>query len=127
MATLVLAVGHYDRHMPLIEGSVKAQGVELSVRIVGEAAPATMEWDATNVCWFTGEFDAAEVGLAPYIMFKSKGAAFTGIPIFPRRLFKPLAYLLSSRQRYPLTEKFNRPEDRHSGLPILLPYFLRKI
>jgi 4,5-dihydroxyphthalate decarboxylase len=33
------------------------------------------------------EFDAAEVSLASYIIAKSRGAPFTAIPVFPRRLF----------------------------------------
>ena len=33
------------------------------------------------------EFDAAEVSLASYIIAKERGAPFTAIPVFPRRLF----------------------------------------
>jgi 4,5-dihydroxyphthalate decarboxylase len=33
------------------------------------------------------EFDAAEVSLASYIIAKTRGASFSGIPVFPRRLF----------------------------------------
>jgi 4,5-dihydroxyphthalate decarboxylase len=33
------------------------------------------------------EFDVAEVSLSSYIIARSRGAPFTGVPIFPRRLF----------------------------------------
>jgi 4,5-dihydroxyphthalate decarboxylase len=36
-----------------------------------------------------GEFDCAEVSLSSFLMAKDRGAPFTAIPVFPRRLFSP--------------------------------------
>lgn len=83
---LVLAVGHYDRLVPLLEGTVGAEGIDLTVLAVGQSVPAR-DGSRRHERMLDGEFDAAEIGISPYIMVKTRGAPFTAIPIFPRRLF----------------------------------------
>jgi 4,5-dihydroxyphthalate decarboxylase len=43
------------------------------------------------------EFDAAEVSLSSYIIARSRGAPFTAVPVFPRRLFSQNHIFVSER------------------------------
>ena len=83
---LVLAIGHYDRLVPLLDGTVSAEGIDLTVLAVGQSVPAR-DGSRRHERMLQGEFDAAEIGISPYVMVKTRGAPFTAIPIFPRRLF----------------------------------------
>lgn len=83
---LVLAVGHYDRLVPLLDGTVSADGIDLTVLPVSQSAPAR-DGSRRHERMLKGEFDAAEIGISLYLMVKTRGAPFTAIPIFPRRLF----------------------------------------
>ncbi len=84
---VTLALAHYDRHGPLIEGIVTLPGLDLRVMVVGQN---TRERDGANRhrrMLREGEFDMAEVSLSSYLMAKDRGAPFSAIPVFPRRLF----------------------------------------
>lgn len=83
---LILAVGHYDRLVPLLDGTVSAEGMDLTMLAVGQSVPAR-DGSRRHERMLQGEFDAAEIGISPYVMVKTRGAPFTAIPIFPRRLF----------------------------------------
>jgi 4,5-dihydroxyphthalate decarboxylase len=83
---LVLAIGHYDRLVPLLDRTVSAEGIDLTVLAVGQSV-AARDGSRRHERMLQGEFDAAEIGIAPYAMIKTRGAPFTAIPIFPRRLF----------------------------------------
>ena len=84
---LTLAISHYDRHAPLIEGAVTVPGVPLKVMDVGQTE-TTRYGSRRHERMLNGEeFDIAEVSLSSYLIAKDQGAAFTAIPIFPRRLF----------------------------------------
>lgn len=83
---LVLAIGHYDRLVPLLDGTVSAEGIDLTVLAVGQSVPAR-DGSRRHERMLQSEFDAAEIGISPYVMVKTRGAPFTAIPIFPRRLF----------------------------------------
>ena len=84
---LTLALSHYDRHIPLFDGSAKAEGIDLTVLEVGQSNPLRHGADRHERMLQKGEFDAAEVSLSSYLMTKSRGMPFTAIPVFPRRLF----------------------------------------
>ena len=70
---LTMALSHYDRHIPFFDGSVVAQGVDLTVLEVGQSHPSRHGQD--------------RLSLSSYLMAKSRGMPFTAIPVFPRRLF----------------------------------------
>ncbi len=84
---LTIALSHYDRHIPLFDGSAQAEGIDLTVLEVGQSYPLRHGADRHGRMLQKGEFDVAEVSLSSYLMAKSRGMPFTAIPVFPRRLF----------------------------------------
>ncbi|HSF33716.1 MAG TPA: ABC transporter substrate-binding protein [Candidatus Tectomicrobia bacterium] len=78
---LTLAVEHYDRHLPLLEGKVVPEGIDLQVLHV------TVEEGRHERMLNHREWDACELSLASYIMARTRGAPLTAIPVFPRRLY----------------------------------------
>ncbi len=84
---LTLALSHYDRHVPLFDGSVTAEGVDLQVLEVGQSHPLKHGQDRHERMLQKGEFDICELSLSSYLIAKSRGMPFTAIPVFPRRLF----------------------------------------
>ncbi len=84
---LTLALSHYDRHIPLFDGSVQAEGLELDVLQVGQSNPLKHGADRHARMLQNGEFDICELSLSSYLMARSRGLPFTAIPVFPRRLF----------------------------------------
>ena len=85
--SLTMALSHYDRHVPLFDGSVTAEGVDLKVLEVGQSHPLKHGQDRHERMLQKGEFDACELSLSSYLIAKSRGMPFTAIPVFPRRLF----------------------------------------
>ena len=85
--SLTLALSHYDRHVPLFDGSVTAQGVDLQVLEVGQSHPLKHGQDRHERMLQNSEFDVCELSLSSYLIAKSRGMPFTAIPVFPRRLF----------------------------------------
>jgi len=85
--SLTLALSHYDRHVPLFDGSVTAEGVDLQVLEVGQSHPLKHGQDRHERMLQKGEFDICELSLSSYLIAKSRGMQFTAIPVFPRRLF----------------------------------------
>jgi len=84
---LSMALSHYDRHIPLFDGSVQADGVDLQVLEVGQSSPLKYGQDRHERMLQKGEFDICELSLSNYLVAKSRGMPFTAIPVFPRRLF----------------------------------------
>ena len=84
---LTMALSHYDRHIPLFDGSVTAEGVDLEVLEVGQSNPLKHGQDRHERMLQKGEFDICELSLSSYLIAKSRGMPFTAIPVFPRRLF----------------------------------------
>lgn len=84
---LSMALSHYDRHIPLFDGSVKADGVDLEVLEVGQSHPLRHGQDRHERMLQKSEFDICELSLSSYLIAKSRGMPFTAIPVFPRRLF----------------------------------------
>ena len=78
---LTLAVEHYDRHLPFLDRTVTAEGIQLDVRHV------TVESGRHERMLDGLEWDCAELSLSSYIMAITRGAPLTAIPVFPRRLF----------------------------------------
>ena len=84
---LTMALSHYDRHIPFFDGSVKAEGVDLTILEVGQSEPLKHGRDRHERMLQKQEFDICELSLSSYLMAKSRGMPFTAIPVFPRRLF----------------------------------------
>jgi 4,5-dihydroxyphthalate decarboxylase len=84
---LTMALSHYDRHIPFFDGSVQAEGVDLTVLEVGQSEPLKHGRDRHERMLKKSEFDICELSLSSYLMAKSRGMPFTAIPVFPRRLF----------------------------------------
>jgi 4,5-dihydroxyphthalate decarboxylase len=84
---LTLALSHYDRHLPLLDGSLDSDRPELQVLIVGQSAPLKHGQDRHERMLQKAEFDICELSLSSYLIAKSRSMPFTAIPVFPRRLF----------------------------------------
>lgn len=79
---LTLAVGNYEITRALIDGTVKPDGIDLTL---------LTEMDSTtrhHRFLRTAEFDAAEVSSASFIVARDQGMPFAGIPVFPHRRFR---------------------------------------
>ena len=84
---ITLAVAHYDRHVPFLEGSVVPSGVDLTTIEVGQTSAGRHGTGRHRRMLRDGEFDACEISFSSYLMAVARGLPFTGIPIVPRRLF----------------------------------------
>lgn len=85
---LTIALANFDRHMPFFMNWLPpASGFHLRALDVGINPPGRDGGDRHGRMLVDGEFDVAEVSLASYIMARSRGAPFTAVPVFPRRLF----------------------------------------
>lgn len=80
-APLSLASAIYERTRPILDGTIRVEGVELKP-IVSD--PSETFWRQLKF----GEFDIAEMSLSSYVIAKSQGADMVAVPVFPsRRLF----------------------------------------
>ncbi|WP_296262559.1 MULTISPECIES: ABC transporter substrate-binding protein [unclassified Pseudomonas] len=85
---LTIALANFDRHMPFFLGWLpEAKDFYLKALDVGMSPPGRDGGDRHGRMLRDQEFDIAEVSLASYILAKARGAAFTAVPVFPRRLF----------------------------------------
>jgi 4,5-dihydroxyphthalate decarboxylase len=87
--SITLAVDNYDRHAPLLDGTVRPAGFDLTVLEVGQAGTRRHGEERHERMLTHGEFDCAEVSLSSYLMARDRGAPFVAIPVFTRRLFSP--------------------------------------
>ncbi len=84
---MTIALSHYDRHVPFFDGTVRPQGIDLNILIVGQTDRQRDGHERHERMLQKSEFDVAELSLSSYLMAKSRGMPFTAIPVFPRRLF----------------------------------------
>ena len=84
---LTMALSHYDRHIPLFDGTIQPEGIELTVLQVGQSVPLKHGSNRHGRMLREKAFDVCELSLSSYLMAKSRDWPFTAIPIFPRRLF----------------------------------------
>lgn len=89
-----IALEHYDRHVPWVEGDVKPKGIDLTVMIVGQDGAGGRRHERMLL---HREFDVCELSLGSYVMAKARGAALTAIPVFPRRLFSQSQMYVNTR------------------------------
>ncbi len=78
---LSLACWDYDRTLPLADGRVRPEGVELTY--LDLPVEETFFRMARH-----REFDVAEMSLSTYVLSMSDGAPFVAIPVFPSRAFR---------------------------------------
>jgi 4,5-dihydroxyphthalate decarboxylase len=78
---LTIACGDYDRTHPLIDGSIKPEGIELNWLVL----PHFEIW--TRMLNYN-DFDASEISLSSYIIARTLGKPLTAIPVFPARAFR---------------------------------------
>jgi 4,5-dihydroxyphthalate decarboxylase len=77
---LTLSCNEYDRTRFLIDGTVKAEGLDLTVvSLPSEQRHARFSRDL--------EFDVCELQMGVFLGWMSRGAPFTAIPVFPHRKF----------------------------------------
>ncbi|HYT53395.1 MAG TPA: ABC transporter substrate-binding protein [Verrucomicrobiae bacterium] len=79
---LTLAVGDYESIRALKEGSVKPDGIELSV--LTDMTSDIRHWRMLR----NHEFDVAELSVSNYLMAKYTGLPFIAIPVFLHRRFR---------------------------------------
>jgi 4,5-dihydroxyphthalate decarboxylase len=82
MLRLTIAFWDYDRVRPLIDGTIKPEGIELAPII---SRPSETFFRMLR----HQEFEVSELSFSNYTMLRSRGDdAFTAIPVFPSRLFR---------------------------------------
>lgn len=80
--TLTMGCWDYDRVRPLLDRTVQPEGIELDVQIMRPA-------QSFDRMVRHGEFDIAEMFLAPYMVMCSRGAVpFVALPVFLSRAFR---------------------------------------
>ena len=79
---LTLACGNYEIVRPLIDGTVKPDGINLT--ILTDIDSTTRHWRFLR----NREFDVAEVSASSYILARAAGHPFEGIPVFLHRRFR---------------------------------------
>jgi 4,5-dihydroxyphthalate decarboxylase len=80
--SLTLACGDYEIVRPLLEGKVKADGIDLT--ILTKMDSATRHWRFLR----NGEFDIAEVSSSSYLAARDHGLPFRALPVFLHRRFR---------------------------------------
>jgi 4,5-dihydroxyphthalate decarboxylase len=79
---LTLACWDYDRTRPLIDGRVRAEGIDLEIKVMRprEAFPRMLE---------NQEFEVSELSLASYASLKGRGACpFVAVPVAVSKIFR---------------------------------------
>lgn len=89
MIDLRIAIDLYDRHLPLFLGQIPPpSGTDVEFLEVGMALARRHGIDRHRRMLVDGEFHAAEVSLASFIVALGQGREdIVGVPVFPRRLF----------------------------------------
>jgi 4,5-dihydroxyphthalate decarboxylase len=85
---LTIALERYDRHVPFFMNMVDApDGITLKTLEVGMAPPRRDGIDRHARFMRDEEFDICEMSVSSYLTAKSRGAPYSAVPVFPRRLF----------------------------------------
>jgi hypothetical protein len=78
---LTIACGDYDRTHALVDGTVRAEGIELNWLDL----PHLEIWTRMLNHY---DFHASEMSLASYVIAKTLNKPLVGIPVFPGRAFR---------------------------------------
>src|SRR5579862_8864988 len=85
---LSLAITSNPRTWPIVDGRVKADGIDFTKTVLG---PAEMFWRQLSFA----EFDVSEISMSELMMIRSRGdERFIGIPVFTTRRFYHTAMLV---------------------------------
>ena len=87
---LVVGVADHDLNRPLIDGTVRAD--DLDVQVVADLEDGQRH----RVMIREGAFDACEFSFANYLQLLTDNAPFRGIPVFPNRKFRH-SYIFCNR------------------------------
>ena len=79
---LTVACGDYDIARPLIEGAVKAEGLDLV--FLSDMGPRERHWRMGR----KHEFDVCEENVGAYFMIRDQDEPLTAIPVFLHRRFR---------------------------------------
>ena len=79
---LTVACGAYDIVKPLIEGTVEADGLDLT--FLTDMGPRERHWRMGR----KHEFDVCEENVGAYYMIRDQGEPITAIPVFMHRRFR---------------------------------------
>jgi 4,5-dihydroxyphthalate decarboxylase len=113
---LTLACGPYDRTQAIIDGNVRAEGIDITYLAL---QPAEIFWRQLQY----GEFDVSEMSMSNYTTTlaaaKAKGEKppFIAIPVFPSRVFRH-GYFFYNPEKF--KGGFKSPKDlegRRGGVP----------
>jgi 4,5-dihydroxyphthalate decarboxylase len=96
---LTLACGDYESIRALKEGTVKPDGIELTV--LTDMTSDIRHWRMIR----NHEFDVAELSMSNYLMAKYTGLPFTAIPVFLHRRFRHGFIFLNA------TKNIRKPTD----------------
>ena len=96
---LTLATGDYESIRALKEGTVKPDGIELTV--LTDMNSDVRHWRMLR----NREFDVAELSMSNYLMAKYNDLSFTAIPVFLHRRFRHGFIFLNS------TKGITKPSD----------------
>jgi 4,5-dihydroxyphthalate decarboxylase len=86
---LTLACAPYDRALPLFDGRVRAEGIDLNVILL---RPEDTFWRMLR----HQEFDASEMSLSSYLISKEHGPDFVALPILLSRVFRHSSIYINS-------------------------------
>jgi len=84
---ITLAVNSYDRHGPMLEGTVDDLDFAIEVLEVGQSQPGRHGTARHERFLPSLEFDACELSFSSYLVAVDQGLPVQAIPVFPRRLF----------------------------------------
>ena len=105
---LSLACGPYDRTQALIDGTIRAEGIDLNYITL---QPAEIFWRQLQY----NEFDACEMSLSNYTMLAARpDPPYIAIPVFPSRVFRHGYFFINSEKG------IEAPEDlagKRGGVP----------
>jgi 4,5-dihydroxyphthalate decarboxylase len=87
---VTIACGDYDRTHALIDGTVKAEGLELNWLTL----PHNEIWTRMLNHY---DFDASELSLSSYLIGKTIGKPLIAIPVFPARAFRHSYIFVNAR------------------------------
>jgi 4,5-dihydroxyphthalate decarboxylase len=78
---LSLAISSNPRTWPIVDGRIKAEGIDFTITVLG---PAEMFWRQLSFA----EFDVSEMSMSELMMIRDRGdERFVGIPVFTTRRF----------------------------------------
>ena len=93
-----IACGDYDRTHPLIDGSVKPEGIDLNWLVL----PHLEIW--TRMLNYY-DFDASEISLSSYITSRTIGKTADGDPGVSGAGISPFLYFHQHQERHPRAER----------------------